>query len=160
MKIIEATKEDADIIFNLFSEFLNMYHKIDPVLFKSAEKNDLFYSFLHGALSNDNEKLFIGYLGDVPIGYIHIFIDQIKENLYFRARNRLYIEQLMITKKYRGNGYGKALINHVIEIAKNLKIKRVELDTLSFNQKSIEFYKHLGFDDFMEKKCLNLSINA
>ena len=78
-------------------------------------------------------------MGDVPIGYIHFFTDQIKENLYFRARKRLYIEQLMITQRYRGSGYGKAFINHVIEIAKDLKIKRIELDTLSFNQESIKF---------------------
>jgi GNAT superfamily N-acetyltransferase len=124
------------------------------------KKNDPFNSFLDGALTNDNEGLYIGYLSDLPIGYIHFIIDQIKENLYFSTRKRLYIEQLMVTKKYRGNGYGKALVNHVIEMAKNLEIKRIELETLSFNQESIEFYKHLLFHDFLEKKCLNLTIDA
>ena len=160
MKIMAATKKDEDIIFNLFSEFMSMHFKTDPVLFKPPIKNDLFYEFLDGALNNDNENLFIGYLGDVPIGYIHIFIDQLKGNLFFNSRDRIYIQQVMITKQYRGNGYGKALINYIIEIAKKYKIERIELDTLSFNKESIKFYKNLGFENFMEKMCLNLSFNA
>jgi GNAT superfamily N-acetyltransferase len=139
---------------------MSVHYKFDPVLFKPASKNKLFYKFIDGALNNDNENIFIGYLDDMPVGYIHIYIDHLKENIYSNARSCIHIEQLIITERFRGNGYGKALINHVVETAQKLKINRIEVNTLTVNKETKKFYENMRFQNFIEKMYLNVPYDA
>ena len=48
------------------------------------------------------------------------------------------------------------LIDKVIEIAKEEKCKRVELDVWSFNNNAIDMYKHIGFDKQREMLEINI----
>jgi ribosomal protein S18 acetylase RimI-like enzyme len=58
------------------------------------------------------------------------------------------IERIYLLKKYQGKGFGKNLIDFVIEIASNDNLYRIWLGVWSKNKKAIEFYKKLGFIKF------------
>ena len=53
----------------------------------------------------------------------------------------LYLEDIMISKKYRRRGFGQKLFNQVVEIAIQQKVTRVDWQVLSWNKPAIEFYK-------------------
>ena len=53
-----------------------------------------------------------------------------------------HIEDVVIDKKYQGNGYGKILINNLIEKAKKFKCYKI---ILNCNEKNIGFYEKAGF---------------
>ena len=62
-----------------------------------------------------------------------------------------HIENILIDEKYRGKGYGENLVNKLLEISKNEKCYRVDLNcTPELNR----FYKKMNF----KKKyiCMNL----
>ena len=86
MNILEAKKEDGDIIFKLFSELMDVHVHFAPTLFKPAVKDEIFNKFVSEAIDNDNQKIFIEYLDDLPIGYIYIFIDQLNKTTNFRIQ--------------------------------------------------------------------------
>ena len=66
----------------------------------------------------------------------------------------LYLDDLYVMEKYRGNGLGSKLIDEVIEMAKKENCKKVKWQVSKWNQHAIEFYKSkgAGIDD-VEINC-------
>ena len=62
----------------------------------------------------------------------------------FLGRAGIYLEDLFVKEEYRGNGYGKALLKKLAEIAVERGCGRLEWWCLDRNKPSIEFYKHMG----------------
>lgn len=62
----------------------------------------------------------------------------------FLGRAGIYLEDLYITPKSRGNGLGKALIKKLASIAVERGCGRLEWSCLEWNTKSIMFYRSLG----------------
>ena len=62
----------------------------------------------------------------------------------FLGKQGLYLEDLFVTPEHRGKGLGKALLLHLVEIAKERGYGRVEWAVLHWNEPAIGFYKKLG----------------
>lgn len=61
----------------------------------------------------------------------------------------IFLEDLIVTEKYRKSGIGKKLFDEVVKVAKEMKVRRLEWQVLDWNQPAIEFYKKLNanFDE-------------
>jgi GNAT superfamily N-acetyltransferase len=53
----------------------------------------------------------------------------------------LFLEDIIVTEKERGNGYGKILFNAVARVAKEQKVRRMEWQVLEWNKPAIGFYE-------------------
>ena len=62
----------------------------------------------------------------------------------FLGRAGIYLEDLFVKPKYRGNGYGKAIFKRLAQIAVERGCGRLEWSCLDWNQPSIDFYLSLG----------------
>lgn len=62
----------------------------------------------------------------------------------FLGRAGIYLEDLFVKPKYRGNGYGKAILKRLVQIAVERGCGRLEWSCLDWNQPSIDFYLSLG----------------
>ena len=62
----------------------------------------------------------------------------------FLGKTGIYLEDLYVKQEFRGKGIGKALLNKIIEIAKERDCGRVEWVVLDWNKPAISFYKKLG----------------
>lgn len=58
----------------------------------------------------------------------------------------LHIEDLIVRPEYRGGRIGEALMDAVIDRARDKGIDRVELDVERDNQAALRFYRRKGFD--------------
>ena len=56
----------------------------------------------------------------------------------------VHLEDLMVTKKKRGIGIGKALYTAVLKYGYDKKCKRISWDVLDWNKNAIDFYKNTG----------------
>lgn len=70
---------------------------------------------------------------------------------------RLYLEDLIVTEKVRGNGIGKKLFDKTVEYGKSQKYNGMVWQVLDWNEPAINFYKkyNASFDD----EWINVSIN-
>jgi len=59
--------------------------------------------------------------------------------------NRYRIWNFLVDKKYRGEGYGRALFEHMMKIAELEKARAVILEVQSCNDPAISFYMKQGF---------------
>lgn len=72
---------------------------------------------------------------------------------------RLYLEDLLVTEKLRGQGVGKLLFDKLIEEAKEKKYSGMMWQVLDWNEPAINFYKKYSEVNF-DAGWLNCSINT
>ncbi len=70
---------------------------------------------------------------------------------------RLYLEDLIVTKEYRGKSVGKTLFEATIEIGRQAHCTGMMWQVLDWNEPAIDFYKKYNavFDD----QWINCSLN-
>jgi ribosomal protein S18 acetylase RimI-like enzyme len=56
----------------------------------------------------------------------------------------IYLEDIIVSKKYRGLSIGSALMNRVMKEAKDENCKRVRWQVLHWNEPAISFYRKCG----------------
>ncbi len=56
----------------------------------------------------------------------------------------VFLEDIIVTEKYRKFGIGKKLFDEVAKIAKDMNVKRLEWQVLEWNEPAIKFYKKLN----------------
>lgn len=53
----------------------------------------------------------------------------------------LFLEDIIVTESQRGKGIGKLLFDRVVQVSKEMKVRRMEWQVLDWNAPAIEFYK-------------------
>lgn len=56
----------------------------------------------------------------------------------------VFLEDIIVTERYRKYGIGKKLFDEVVRVAKEMKVKRLEWQVLEWNEPAINFYKKLN----------------
>ena len=60
------------------------------------------------------------------------------------GKHGIYLEDLYVDPKYRGQGHGKALLRKLAQICVERGYKRLQWWVLDWNQSAINFYKSIG----------------
>ncbi len=98
----------------------------------------------------------IAYLKDEPVGFALFF----HNFSTWRGRPGLYLEDLYVRPSMRGHGIGRALLLHLVCLARERQCGRMEWAVLDWNEPAIEFYKHLGATAMDEWTIFRLSSEA
>ena len=80
----------------------------------------------------------MAFEGDIAIGFALYFYNFST----FVGKNGLYLEDLYIQPKYRAKGYGKQMLLHLLQIAKQQGCGRMEWSVLNWNRVAI--YERFG----------------
>ena len=131
--IREAEPNDNQLIFNFICE-LAKYEKLSSDVTATPE---ILYESL---FVKRQAEVLIGEEDGIAVGF-SLFFHSFST---FKGRACLYLEDIFITPKYRGKGYGKIFLKEIAAIAVERKCDRVDWVVLNWNQPSIEFYKTLG----------------
>lgn len=90
-------------------------------------------------LKNKNAYLICLYDGKKIMGTVTLII------IHQITGYKGYIEDVVVDEKYRGRGFGKKLILHIILIAKKINIDSLELKSENYRIIANKLYKKLGF---------------
>ena len=78
----------------------------------------------------------------------------------FIGHSGLYLEDLFVWPEYRGKGYGKALLLHLVKTAREHQCGRMEWMSLDWNKPSNDFYLSLGAVPMNESTIYRLDAMA
>jgi GNAT superfamily N-acetyltransferase len=134
LRIERATERDVPLILRLIKELAEYERMSDDVV---ATEDDLRRT-LFGP--RPAAEVVVAYAGDEPAGFALFFHNYST----FLARPGLYLEDLFVVPKFRGRGYGKALLVHLARLAVERDCGRFEWSVLDWNEPAIGFYKKLG----------------
>jgi len=134
INIQKATLKDAELILGFIRE-LAEFEKMESDVLATAD--GLRESLLSEGAS---AKALIVCIDNTPIGYAVYFYNYST----WLGKNGIYLEDLYITTKYRGNGFGKAVLRYLAKLAVDEGCGRFEWCVLDWNQPAIRFYKSIG----------------
>ena len=104
LRICAPCAQDKDIWFSLFEAYLTFYKTQKPVEVYEAN-----WSRLQDPCSK--MKSVIAWLDDAPVGLAnYLFHDS-----FWEVEERCYLNDLIVLPAARGQGVGKALIDHVFK---------------------------------------------
>jgi glucosamine-phosphate N-acetyltransferase len=109
---------------------------------------DFFCDFIDNVLNDDHVIIILEDDDENMVGSGTLFIEK---KLTYGGCNMGHIENILINEKYRGNGYGEKMVNILLEIGKEKKCYRVDLNC---NSELEHFYQKNGFDK--KNICMNI----
>jgi GNAT superfamily N-acetyltransferase len=132
--IIRKGKEtDLPALLNLIFE-LAEFEKAPDAVTNTVEEMTR-----DGFGKNPAFEFFVAEYGNQVIGIALYFIK------YSTWKGKgIYLDDLIVTEKFRGKGVGKKLFDQVIKVAKTINAKQLHWQVLDWNEAAIRFYKSYG----------------
>jgi GNAT superfamily N-acetyltransferase len=134
IRIKPASPADTPIILQLIrelAEFERLLHEVQATEEQLREQ-------LFGA--RPAAEVVIARMGDEVAGFALFF----HNFSTFLAKPGLYLEDLYVRQKFRGQGCGEALLRYLARTALERGCGRLEWSVLDWNVRAIDFYKSLG----------------
>jgi GNAT superfamily N-acetyltransferase len=141
---------DHEVIADLNREVQALHHAMYPEVFKPFDREAI-RSALQRILGQENTKAFVASCDAKPAGYVVLMIIDHKENAYIHGYTTVLVDQIAVLKDFHGKGIGKQLIERAIKFAQEKKIKRMDLNHWSMNDRARSFFEDAGFMKFNEK---------
>ena len=129
-----ARVEDASVILTLIKE-LAAYEELEHAVV--ATESDLIRSLFCESpkarvLLIENEREAIGFA---------LFFENYST---FLGKSGLYLEDLFVRPSYRGQGYGRLLLQYLAKIGVQQDCERIDWNVLEWNESAMEFYEAMG----------------
>lgn len=134
IKITLAEEKDVPLILGFVKE-LAVYEKL---LHEVVATEDQIHMALFGEKAHT--KCLLAYSGEQAVGFALFFYNYST----FIGKPGIYLEDLFVKPDHRGQGFGKALLIKLAQIALEEDCGRLEWSVLNWNQPSIDFYKSIG----------------
>jgi GNAT superfamily N-acetyltransferase len=134
LRIEKATVHDVPLILQFIRELAEYEKLLDRV----TTTEELLRETLFG--TRPAAEVLLAYETDEPVGFAIYFFNYST----FMGRPGLYLEDLFVRPSVRGQGFGRALLAHLAQIAIERNCGRMEWAVLDWNEPAIGFYKRLG----------------
>jgi GNAT superfamily N-acetyltransferase len=134
LQIRKATEADIPVIV----WFIRQLAEYERLLQEAVMTEETLRESLFGA--RPSGEVLLGYYQDQPVAFA-VFFHNFST---FLGRRGLYLEDLFVIPEMRGKGFGRALLVHLAQIARERNCGRFEWAVLDWNEPAIEFYKRLG----------------
>lgn len=140
-------KEDEVQLKKCILELKLFESKFDPDYL--TDKNSVDNLFLEIIKEKDSGgEILVAQEEKKIVGFISLAITTKNDELILKKINALYISDMVILPKYRGQGIGTMLLQKAEEIAKQKKIKFLKLIVFAQNIKAKKLYEEFGFTDY------------
>lgn len=157
-KIRKATESDIKGILNLLVQIDMIHHNARPDIFKGPA-----YKYtedeLKVLLKDEKTPVFVCVdENDYVIGHAFCVCKQKIDHNVLTDIKTLYIDDICVDEKMRGQHIGKSLYDYVVKFAKENDFYNITLNVWKCNPGAIEFYKKMGLEPqrvFMEKIIKN-----
>ena len=162
MKIRKATKEDCPGMLELIRE-LAVYEKapeqvtVDPKHFEESGfgANPVWWAFVVEAVEEVDHTSEASMRQGGSNSIIAFALYYIRYSTW--KGQVMYLEDILVTERLRGQGIGSKLFERLIEESKEKGFKRITWQVLDWNEPAINFYKK--FNATFDPEWVNVSID-
>jgi ribosomal protein S18 acetylase RimI-like enzyme len=147
-----ATKQDIPAILELLKQVNKVHYDGRPDLFKLATKYT--EDELEAILNDDNTPVFVADKEGNVLGHGFCVFQRPANTRLLTDILTLYIDDICVDEKARGENVGRAIYDHIIDFARKSGCYNVTLNVWNCNPGAIKFYENLGLEPYkigMEK---------
>lgn len=143
---------DAKVVDRLFLELQLHEHQFDVYKSTKSENATKYKDELLESINSQHGELLLAKAEDKVIGLVGWYL----EEEYEFDEPYGYISDIVVTKKYRGQGIGKQLLQVAISHIKDTNVKRIHIGVLLDNTETKEFYEKAGFKPYSTELTLDI----
>ncbi len=144
MLIRRAEERDLDGINSLLCQVLMVHYNGRPDLFKAGAKKYTDEE-LREILIDDGRPVFVGVdEGGAVMGYAFCMFQQHLGNNILTDVKTLYIDDLCVDERIRGQHIGRQLYEYVVDFARSSGCYNVTLNVWACNEGARAFYEKCG----------------
>lgn len=144
MKIRRAEEKDIPGINSLLFQVAQVHHAGRPDLFKGNAKKYTDEE-LKAILQDDTKPVFVGVdTEEHVLGYAFCVFQQHSNDNILTDIKTLYIDDLCVEERIRGQHVGKQLYEYVLAYARQSQCYNVTLNVWSCNESAEKFYEKCG----------------
>ena len=144
LTVRSAKEKDIPKILELLVQVDMVHHNGRPDIFKgpATKYNE---EELKVVIRDEETPVFVCVdENDIPLGHAFCVHKQIIGDSVLTDIRTLYIDDICVDEKARGNHVGKTLFDHVLAYAKNAGFYNMKLNVWSCNQAAKKFYEAMG----------------
>ena len=141
-----ANEKDAALILALIRE-LAVFERLEDQI--TATLEDIRVSLFE----KRQAEVIIGEVNGEPAAFALFFHNYST----FLGKANLFLEDLFVKEEYRGNGFGKAMLRHLAEIAVERGCERLDWLCLDWNSPAIAFYQGVGAIILDDRRVFRIS---
>jgi GNAT superfamily N-acetyltransferase len=142
-----ATIDDVTVILQLIRDLATYERAPHEVTATEAQLRDVLFGRRPAA------EVALAFERTTPVGFA-VFFHNFSTWL---GRAGIYLEDLFVKPEFRGRGYGRALLEHLAQIAYERGCGRMEWAVLNWNEPAIQFYGKLGAKPLDEWRIFRLT---
>lgn len=132
-KIISLAERFSDIVFMEYRDIEKMKRKQTELAQASVEADD--------------STIFVAEQDGIFLGYI-----ELKEEIdFFTTEKTAYISAVAVASSGEGKGVGKQLMHRAEQWSREKGLKQLVLNVFKANQRAIDIYRHLGYEEEIVK---------
>ena len=136
---------DTEKVLELLSQVLEIHAVIRPDLFVSGTRKYT-REELQEIFEDDSRPVFLAEDSDNRVmGYCFCQLQETKDSNNLRDSRSLYIDDLCVDEKLRGQHAGKFLCDYVLDYARSRGCYDVTLNVWKGNDAAEAFYQKMGF---------------
>jgi GNAT superfamily N-acetyltransferase len=150
LEIRPATRQDVSPILEMVKELAQYERLLHTVQATEADLREALFGPRPAA------EAVVADCGGRAVGFALFFSNYST----FVGRPGIYIEDLYVRPAHRGQGIGRALMIHIIRLARDRRCGRVEWAALQWNEPAIRFYQTLGAKALDEWRLFRLTQEA
>ena len=143
MILRRATAADAAILARLNAHVQGWHAAQYPETFFAVPDPEGLVGYYEGRLAEPGCTVFLA--GDPPEGYALCSLQAREASVFSPAIRRLLVEQIAVAPDARRRGVGRALMQAARDLAVELKVDEIVLDTWEANHAAHGFFRAEGF---------------
>ena len=153
--IRRAEIKDIPGIIELLHQVNMVHHVLRPDLFKpyTTKFNE---QELEALIGDDSKPIFV-FEDAAVLGHAFCMITEVKGDKLLQDIKTLYIDDICVDEKARGQHVGKALYEYVRDYAASIGCNNITLNVWDGNDAALSFYKNMGMK--VQKTTMEISFS-
>jgi GNAT superfamily N-acetyltransferase len=158
MNIRKATNADIPLLSKLNVSVQELHAQAEPGYFKMPSGDDFAQPFWEMIFENSNNHVWIAEVDGKAVAHIFVRVGHRDENPFMHASDYMYIDQVAVQPEYQGQGYGEALMDTVLQFARERILDFIALDTWAFNKQAHGFFEAQGYVEYNKRMWIKLGV--
>jgi GNAT superfamily N-acetyltransferase len=146
--IRKATPQDVRILSDLCRDVQTLHAGHHADIFKLPQSADFAAAFFEKMLADETVHIFIAEKDGQALRYILCKLILREQTEFTFAMRYLLVDQISVRPGARGGGVGSTLMAQADDLADELGLSMIHLDSWAFNTGAHEFFERAGFQKF------------
>jgi ribosomal protein S18 acetylase RimI-like enzyme len=149
-----AKPEELEAVLNLWVEMMRVHADLDPRFSTAPGASDAFRPTLQAWIADDGRRVLVAVADGQVVGYA---IGSIAENPpNFATRRYGHVSDICVDPEWRRQGLAHRLWAGLRTWFRQQGMNVVQLHSAALNPASQAFWRHAGFQDYMDRLWLDI----